>query len=212
MAYPPKPHQEHDHDAIISLLRARPFAHLFTTRDNHHHATRLPFILDVEDGSCRRLRAHMNAQNPQAEQLDGAHVLVAFSGPDTYVSPNWRLEANRGPTWDYTAASVWGRAVLRPEREFFETLITDLATAAEAQYSGVSDKPNWTLSDVSKDYVDRLFPNLVSFEIEIDHIEGVSKLHRDFPAEDALSVAAHLEKSDHADSHAVASQIKNAVK
>jgi len=212
MAHPLKPHQEHSHDVMAALIQSQPFAHLFTSHGNDHFVTRLPFVLDSADGSFQRLRAHMNAQNLQAAQLEGAPVLVAFSGPDSYVSPNWRTKADHGATWDYTAVHVWGRAILRPEREFFEQLITDLAAAAEVRFEGVSEKPNWTLANVSSEYMDRLFPHLVSFEITIDRVEGISKLHQDFPPEDALSVAAHLEKSNFAKSKEIASLIKSANK
>lgn len=212
MAYPLRPHQEQRIDVMTSLMRARPFAHLFTSQDGQHCVTRLPFMLDAEGDTPKVLRAHMNAQNPQAAQLGGAPALVAFSGPDNYVSPNWRTKSDRGATWDYTAVHVWGQVTIRPEREFFEQLITDLAAAAEPQFEGVSDKPDWSLANVTPDYIDRLFPQLISFEIAIDDVKGISKLHQDFPKEDALSVAAHLEKIEGDDSSEIASLITSAAK
>ncbi len=212
MAYPPRPHQEHDPAVMLALMKARPFAHLFTSRDGKHLVTRLPFAIDVTDGKRTTLRAHMNANNPQTAHLDGADVLVAFSGPDSYVSPNWRTKADHGATWDYTAVNVFGRAVIRPEREFFNTLIIDLAAAVEPNFKGVTDKPDWSLKDAPEGYVDALFPKLVSFEIAVTRVEGVSKLHQDFPAEDAQSVATHLEKSAHPESHEVAKLIRGAIR
>ena len=208
MKYPPKPHQENAPDKIEALMRNYPFAHLFSTNHQRHNVTRLPFILDTQNGTPQRLRAHMNAQNLQAETLDGSDVLVAFSGPDSYVSPNWRTDSKRGATWDYTAVHVWGRAKLRTEREFFKKLITDLAAAAEPNFKGISDLPDWSYDTVTTEYVDRLFPHLVSFEIEIEDIKAISKLHQDFPKEDAASVADHMAKSDNPQSQAVASLIK----
>jgi len=209
MAYPPKPNLEHDQGKIEALIRSYPFAHLFTSKDGAHDVTRLPFVLDIEGGKLVRLRAHMNAQNPQASVIDGADILVAFSGPDSYVSPNWRMEANHGATWDYTAVHVWGRATRRSERTFFAQLITDLAQNAEQRFEGVSERGAWTFSDAPEGYVDRLLPRLVSFEVEIERVEAISKLHQDFPREDAARVAEHLEKSGHFQSQSIAGLIKD---
>ena len=208
MAYPPLPHKERDARAIEALMRAHPFAHFFTAEDGRHLVTRLPFAVDAEDGNVVRLRAHMNANNPQTDKLDGAEALVAFSGPDHYVSPNWRVDKGRGATWDYSAAHVWGRVSLRPERAFFEDLINDLAGAVEPRYREVSSAPDWSMADAPKDYVDRLFPMLTAFEIAVDRVEGVAKFHQDFPKEDALSVADHLERANAEDARAVAADIR----
>jgi len=195
MSYPPKPHVEHDSARIDALIKAYPFAHIFSGTGTNQRVTRLPFVHDKEDAGFGRLRAHMDANNPQAAHLDGGEVLIAFAGPHAYVSPNWRGDRTRGATWDYTAVHVWGRARLRQERGFFAELIRDLAAPREAQYEALSAHPRWTFEDAPEAYVDRLFPHLKAFEVEITHIEAISKLHQDFAPRDALMVADHLANS-----------------
>lgn len=203
MTYPPPPHREQDPGKIAALMKAYPFAHFFTGAEGMR-VTRIPFAADFEDGVLKRLRAHLNGQNPQGAALDGAEALVAFSGPDSYVSPNWRTASDRGATWDYTAVHVWGRARVRTDRAFFDQLIGDLASAAEARHAGLSDKPQWSMKNVTEDYVERLRPKLCAFEIAVSRIEGIAKLHQNFPEADARSVAAHLARSANEGSRAVA--------
>lgn len=212
MAYPPPPHADRDPASIEALMRAHPFAHLFTSVGDEPLATRLPFAIDASDGEIVRLRAHMNANNPQAATLEGARALVAFSGPDHYVSPNWRMDRGRGATWDYAAAHVWGRISVRPERAFFRDLINDLAAAAEPRYRGVSDRPDWSHDDAPEGYLDRLFPMLVSFEIAVERVQGIAKFHQDFPAEDRVSVAEHLDRAGSAEAARVADNIRRRLK
>ncbi|MEO1242711.1 MAG: FMN-binding negative transcriptional regulator [Pseudomonadota bacterium] len=207
MAYPPRPHQEHDPAKIEGLIRAFPFAHFFTSETGAQQVTRIPFALDVDAGGVCRLRAHMNAHNPQCRSLNGAEALIAFSGPDSYVSPNWRTASDRGATWDYTAVHVWGRVRVRDDREFFERLIDDLAAVAEARFQGVSDKPDWSMKNVTDEYVERLRPKLCAFEIEILRIEAISKLHQNFPEADARCVAEHLARSAHENSRTIGALI-----
>ena len=207
MVYPPRPHRERDPAKIEGLIRAFPFAHFFTGKKAGLCVTRIPFALDVEAGEVRRLRAHMNAANPQCRSLDAAEALVAFSGPDSYVSPNWRTAADRGATWDYTAVHVWGRVRVRTDRAFFERLIGDLAAAAEARFRAVSQKPDWSMKNVTDEYVERLRPQLCAFEVEVSRVEAISKLHQDFPEADARGVADHLARSADEKSRAVGALI-----
>ena len=207
MAYPPRPHQEHDPAKIEGLIRAFPFAHMFTGEQGALRVTRLPFAVDVNAGEIAHLRAHMNAANPQSQSLNNAEALVAFSGPDSYVSPNWRTAADRGATWDYTAVHVWGRVRVREDRRFFERLIDDLAAAAEATFRGLSQKPAWSMKNVTDEYVERLRSHLCAFEIEVSRIEAISKLHQDFPEADAHSVCEHLARSSGEKSRAVGALI-----
>ncbi len=207
MAYPPKPHLETDPAKIVALVRSRPFAHFFTAGAGLR-VTRIPFAAEIENGEIKRLRAHLQATNPQCAALDGAEALVAFSGPDSYVSPNWRTASDRGATWDYTAVHVWGRARVRNDRAFFDQLIGDLAAAAEARVRGLSDKPEWSMKNVTDDYVERLRPQLCAFEFDVTKVEAIAKLHRNFPDADARSVAAHLAGSPHEDARAIGAMIE----
>ncbi|WP_262692846.1 FMN-binding negative transcriptional regulator [Kordiimonas aestuarii] len=195
MAYPPKPHVEHDWGCITRLVADAPFAHIFSGAAGSQRVTRLPFVFDDHGDGTGTLRAHMDANNPQCAQLDGGDMLVAFSGPHAYVSPNWRGDRARGATWDYTAVHMWGRACIRQERAFFASLIRDLAAPPEHRYQALSEHPQWTLEDAPEAYVDRLFPHLTGFEIKVTRVEAISKVHQDFPPKDALLVADHLAQS-----------------
>src|SRR5688572_15335216 len=91
-AYPPLPYRISDPQYALRLMRAHPFAHFITAG---LRATRIPVLADEADGRLVRLRGHLDAQNPQVHDLDGAEVLVAFSGPAAYVSPNWRADKTK---------------------------------------------------------------------------------------------------------------------
>ena len=207
MVYPPNWRQENDPVKIEELIRAHPFAHFFTNVKNFQRVTRLPFAVDAKEGEIRRLRAHMNMQNPQCADLDRSDALIAFSGPDSYVSPNWRTVSDRGATWDYTAVHVWGHVRTRNDRAFFDQLINDLAAAQERQFQGVSDKPDWSMTDLAEDYIESRRAQICAFEVEVSRVEGVAKLHQNFPQEDARSVADHLAKTGREKSKAISQLI-----
>lgn len=208
MSYPPKPHHLTDRKDIGKIARAYPFAHLFTGDQNAQHVTRLPFVYDAEKGAHGRLRSHLNRANPQASDMDGVSCLVAFSGPDAYVSPNWRTSTAQAATWDYTAVHMWGRIRVRPERAFFAQLINDLAAPQEAAHASLTEAEPWRFEVAPEDYVNHLFPHLVAFEIEVERIEAIAKLHQDFPVADQESVARHLAKIESDDHQALATLMR----
>lgn len=207
MTYPPKPHRELDAARISAHIRAYPFAHIFSGTGTDQRVTRLPFAYDG-DGEGGLLRGHMDANNPQANHLDGGEVLIAFSGPNAYVSPNWRSDRTRGATWDYTAVHVWGRVRLRQERAFFAQLINDLSAPLEERFEALSPHPRWSFADAPEAYVDRLFPHLRGFEVEITRIEAITKVHQDFAPKDAYLVADHLAESPEEGGRQIAALIR----
>ncbi len=206
MTYPPS-WRVSDPGAVADLMRCHPFAHLFTAQGDLR-ATRIPFIADMEEGRPVRLRAHLNGQNPQALSLGGARVLIVFSGPSTYVSPHWRIEPTRGGTYDYEEVRVHGAARIVADIQFFRRLIDDLSALIEPQYAEVGDYPVWQTSMAPEGYVERLFPAVTPFEVEIESIEAISKLHQQFPPEDRRSIADHLSRAHRDDARAIAGKIR----
>jgi transcriptional regulator len=198
-----------DPAAALELMAAHPFAHLFTSY-NVLRATRIPFVTDAEGGRPVRLRAHLNRQNPQAQGLDGAPVLVAFSGHATYVSPHWRIDKTRGGTYDYEEVIVRGTAPTAPglALDHFRRMIDDLSALIEPQYSEAGDYPVWQTSMAAPGYIERLVEHVTQFVVEIEDVEIISKLHQHFPKEDRQSVAAHLARCNRDASLAIAEKMR----
>lgn len=207
MSYPPDWRLDADPEAAAALMRDHPFAHLVTAHAGLR-STRIPFIADYEEGRPVRLRAHLNALNPQARDLDGHDALVTFDGCASYVSPNWRTDKSRAATYDYEQVQVRGTVRRVSDIAFFRTLIDDLAAMIEPQYGEVGDYPVWQTAMSPPGYIERLFPAIVAFELEVDSVEMVSKLHQAFPEADRRSIADHLARSHHEDARAIAAKIR----
>ncbi|MET0384984.1 MAG: FMN-binding negative transcriptional regulator [Polyangiales bacterium] len=207
MPYPPPPHRVTDPWAALALMQARPFAHLFSAH-GALCATRLPFVTDADAGRPCRLRAHLHGHNPQGQGLDGAPVLVSFSGPAAYVSPHWRANKGRGGTYDYEEVQVRGTARVVADIAFFRQLIDDLSALIEPQHREIGDYPIWHTSMAPEGYIERLFPLLTPFVVEIESLQITAKLHQHFPREDQLSVADHLSRSHRDDARAIAGKIR----
>ncbi|HCT45192.1 MAG: hypothetical protein CMJ35_01095 [Phycisphaerae bacterium] len=210
MSYPPPSRREPDMVQALHLMRTHPFAHFFTAHAGLH-TTRIPFITDAENERPTQLRGHVNATNPQAQGLDATPVLVTFSGPSTYVSPNWRADKTRGGTYDYEEVIVRGTARVVEGIEHFKAMIDDLSSLIEPQYAEVGDDPVWQTTDATPGYIERLVPHITQFVVDIEHCEMISKLHQQFPEEDRRSVADHLDRCHRDESRAIAAKIRKSL-
>jgi transcriptional regulator len=207
MTYPPPAYRVTDPGAAIALMREHPFAHVITAH-RELCVTRLPVLADLEDGRPVRLRGHFDARNPQAADLDGAPILVAFSGPAAYVSPNWRADKTKGGTYDYEEVQVHGRARAVRDLAFFTQLINDLSALLEPQHAEIGDYPTWQTHMAPRGHLDRQVALVTPFVVEIDRIDTIAKLHQNFPDADRLSVADHLSRSPRDEVRAIAAKIR----
>lgn len=210
MTYPPKWRQETSPTLAIELMRAHPLAQLITYHETLK-ATRIPFVTDASESGPGRLRGHLNAQNPQVHGLDGAQVLVVFSGHSTYVSPHWRVDMGRGGTYDFEEVTIRGRARIVDGIDRFRALIDDLSLLIEPMYVEAGDYPVWQTSMAAPGYIERLYPLITQFEIEVEHCEFISKLHQQFPEEDRRSVADHLARCRQEGSRVIAEKIRRSL-
>ncbi|MGJ3232985.1 MAG: FMN-binding negative transcriptional regulator [Oceanicaulis sp.] len=210
MSYPPGWRLTNQADAP-ALMRSNPVAH-FVTGGPALCSTRIPMLADLEDGAPVRLRGHLNARNPQCEGLDGAEALVTFDGPAAYVSPHWRTEATRAATIDYEEVQVRGRVRVVDDIDWFCAMIDDMAALIEPQHTEIGDYPVWSTAMAPAGYVERLYPAIVAFTVEITSLKMIAKLHQSFPAADRLSVAEHLSRSHREQPRAVAQSILRTLK
>jgi transcriptional regulator len=124
----------------------------------------IPLIVEP-GGPFGVLVGHLDRANPQVEALArGETTLVAFVGPDAYVSPSWYGTSPRVPTWQYVAVHARGRPRLVEEAEGLKALLERQARVFEP--AGGS----WRMEAV-EGYVDRLVGAIVGFEIPIETLE-----------------------------------------
>jgi transcriptional regulator len=96
-------------EAMRAFARARGFGVLAVNGDAANDrggplVSHVPFLLSA-DGAFADL--HLTRSNPIARTGGGAAVL-AVSGPDGYVSPDWYGMPDQVPTWNYVAVHLRG--------------------------------------------------------------------------------------------------------
>jgi len=150
----------------------------------------IPFIL-TDDGAA--VHAHLVRSNPIARQLrekESAAVL-AVSGPDSYVSPDWYGPdaADQVPTWNYVAVHI--RGTLR--RRADETLRAHLDALSARFEDALRPKPPWTPAKVSPDQLSKLMQSIVPVELSVENVDGTWKLNQNKEDGVRLRAARHVE-------------------
>ncbi len=142
------------------------------------------FVPVIVSGDRATIRSHVARANPWWRDVeDGMEVLGLFLAASAYVSPSnypSRLESpDVVPTWNYVAAEVRGRLHVRDDADWLDDQVRALTDGFEAPRS-----PRWSVDDASREYVGRQLKAIVGIEIDVDSIQGKSKLSQNRPPVD----------------------------
>jgi len=175
----------------LAFARERGFGVLAVSRDEGTGGpllSHLPFLVS-EDGAA--VHAHLVRANPIARILAAGErpAVLAASGPDGYVSPDWYgPEPDQVPTWNYVAVHLRGTLRLRPEAALHPHL-----DALSARFEGeLLPKPPWRTSKVSPDRLTSMMRAIVPIELAIETVDGTWKLNRNKTDVVRLRAAEHM--------------------
>jgi transcriptional regulator len=183
-----------DREVVAHLIGELAFAQVVTRTDDGFAATSLPLLLDASDADGSwRLRGHLARSNPQARIGTAALPVIAlFIGPHAFVSPTAypsRLRTGKGvPTWNYVEVHVHGTFRLTDDPDTTREVVADLTSVHEA------GRPRpWSIAHAPEGYVDGLARGIVSFAIDVEHVEAKAKLSQNKPEIDQAGVIEDLD-------------------
>lgn len=187
--YTPTAFAEDRLEAKHGLIRSYPLGMLIVP--SVPSADLVPFALYPDEGEAGLgvLRAHVARANPLWQALaEGGDCLVAFQGPQAYVSPNWypgkAANPKQVPTWNYAMVQVRGTARVVQDAAWLHRLLADLTTVHE----GALPEP-WSIADAPADFIEGLLKAIVGIEIPVAAITGKWKVSQNRSAADAAGVA-----------------------
>ena len=175
----------------LAFARERGFGVLAISRDEGAGGpllSHIPFLVS-EDGTA--VHAHLVRANPIARILAAGErpAVLAASGPDGYVSPDWYgPEPDQVPTWNYVAVHLRGTLRLRPE----EALRPHLDALSARFEEALRPKAPWRTSKVSPDRLAGMMRAIVPIELAIETVDGTWKLNRNKTDEVRLRAAEHM--------------------
>jgi transcriptional regulator len=177
----------------LAFARSRGFGILTLSGPDGPLAAHVPFLLSADNGHAD---LHLARSNPIARSSLPAPALIAISGPDAYVSPDWygphELLPDQVPTWNYVAVHL--RGVLEPlPDDALRAHVDALSAAHEARITG---KTPWTSAKMTEGAMPRMMRMILPFRLRITGVEGTWKLNQNKPADVRSRAAEALSRRD----------------
>ncbi len=169
----------------IAFVRDRAFGVLAVNSAEGPLLSHVPLLLAADAGHAD---LHLVRSNPIA-RLDGVPAVMAVSGPDAYVSPDWYGVPDQVPTWNYVAVHLRGRLERLPETAMHEMLDRQSASY-EAR---LQPKKPWTTSKMSPEVLTRMMRMILPFRLHIDRIDSTFKLSQNKSADARAGAADGME-------------------
>lgn len=168
----------------LEFARQRGFGTLAVNADDGPLLSHVPFLVS-EEGQFADL--HLVRSNPIARLGEGP-AMIAVTGPDSYISPDWYDMKDQVPTWNYVAVHLRGVLEPRPADEI-EDFVTRLSDAFEAR---LAPKPVWTVSKMDRGGLERMLRMILPFRLHIERIDGTWKLNQNKPDDARMRAADHV--------------------
>ncbi|AJP56998.1 transcriptional regulator [Pandoraea vervacti] len=190
--YQPAAFTEDRPEVLHDLIRSHPLGLLVSAGPAGLVADAIPFLMYADEGEFGTLRGHLARANPHGAALrDVDDCLIAFTGPQGYITPSWyAAKAEHGkvvPTWNYAAVHVWGKPRVIDDAAWLRRLVGELTQSQEHGRAAP-----WAVEDAPADYVDSMLRAIVGVEIPIRRIEGKFKMSQNRPMPDRVGVVNGL--------------------
>ncbi|RVT83362.1 FMN-binding negative transcriptional regulator [Rhodobacteraceae bacterium CCMM004] len=167
-----------------ALARARGFGVLAVNGGAAPLLAHVPFLLDDEGGTAD---LHLVRSNPIAAALrDGdLPAVIAVSGPDAYISPDWYGLQDQVPTWNYVAVHLRGTLSLLPQKAMRDMLDRQSAAFEAA----LAPKPPWMPAKMTPTVLERMMRSIVPCRLSGIALDATWKLGQNKPEAARLGAA-----------------------
>lgn len=211
----PRTFKQADSDKLKALIVKYPLATLISYSDAGLEANHIPFIFATSQG-VDVLQGHVAKANKVWKTLsdnnsDNADVLLVFSGPNGYISPNHYPTKQRTgkavPTWNYVTVHVKGSLRCIHDDRWILNHITKLSDQHEA-----GQPEPWSINDAPPEYIQRMLPAIVGLELDIVSITGQWKVSQNQAHENQVGVVSGLVEEGSFESLAMADLVNQYIK
>ena len=198
--YTPSPFKS-DRAASLAFAEARGFALACAWDGKKPVASPLPFYLTFAGDGTPQAAFHVARHNPLIKLADGTTSwLLAVSGADAYVSPDWYVSPDQVPTWLYQVVHLTG--TVRPLSD--DELAEQIETLSAKFEDRLLPKKPWVSSKMTAGRLEALKKAIVGLVMTVDEIEGSFKLNQHKSDADYTALTDALSSQPDADARVIA--------
>ena len=182
-----------DRAACLEFAEARGFGTICAFDGRKPIASLLPFYLSYGSDGTPIAAFHVARHNPLVALADGASSwLLAVSGADTYVSPDWYVSPDQVPTWLYQAVHLTG-----PVRKLSDDELSAQVDTLSAKFEAwLAPKRPWTSGKMTAGRLEAMKKAIVGLSMTVEEVEGSFKLNQHKSEADYAAIACALLQRD----------------
>ncbi len=159
----------------LGFARERGFGILAVNAPGGPLMSHIPFLLS-DDG--QQVELHLVRSNPIIALLSAPQpAVIAVSGPDGYISPDWYGMADQVPTWNYVAVHLRGTLRLAPP-EALRDMLDRLSATFEDK---LQPKTPWTSAKMSDGVMVRMMRAILPCHMAVTGVDSTWKLNQNKP-------------------------------
>lgn len=182
--------KEKDKQAICDFIEENPFAFMTGSfLSGTQVTTQIPVLLEERNGELF-LQGHiMRNTDHHKAFVENPNAMLVFTGPSCYVSASWYSNPQIGSTWNYMSVHIAGQINFMTSDELI-TFMRKLTLKFEK-----GNTESLTIYDNLPDqFLSKMMPAIVGFEIEAKKIENVFKLSQNRDEKSYLQIILKLEE------------------
>ena len=196
-----------DRAASLAFAETRGFGTVCAWDGHKPIASLLPFYLTSSNDGTPLAAFHLARHNPLVNLADGTSSwLLAVSGADAYVSPDWYVSPDQVPTWLYQAVHLTGTVRKLSDDE----LAVQIDTLSAKFENWLVPKQPWTSSKMTAGRLDALKKAIVGLVMTVEEVEGSFKLNQHKSETDYAAIAGALALQTDAGAQKIAGLMKEA--
>lgn len=170
----------------LAFARHRGFGTLCINGESGPLLAHVPFLVTETEGLVALV--HLARSNPIARAVLPTPAVIAVTGPESYISPDWYGAEDQVPTWNYVAVHLRGRLEALPP-ETLRPMVDDLSALFEAR---LLPKTPWTSGKMSNGSMERMLRMILPFRLVIEAVDGTWKLGQNKTPEQRAGAVAGL--------------------
>jgi len=173
--------------ANLAFARSRGFGMLAVSGPSGPLVSHVPFLLS-DDGRAAEL--HL-VRSTAIARLGGGplEAVLAVTGPEGYVSPDWYGMDDQVPTWNYVAVHLRGTLTRLPQEDL-RAMLDRLSEAFEAR---LAPKPPWKTAKMNAGVLERMMRQILPYRLDLTEVAGTWKLGQNKPEAARLAAAEALD-------------------
>ena len=182
--------KEKDKQTILDFIEQNPFAFMTGSYlSGGQVVTQIPILLEERNGELF-LQGHiMRNTDHHKAFVENPNALIVFTGPSCYVSASWYSNPQIGSTWNYMSVHIGGQINFMTNDELI-AFMRKLTLKFEK-----GNPQSLTFYDNLPDqYLNKMMPAIVGFEIKAEKIENVFKLSQNRDEKSYLNMISKLEE------------------